>query len=119
MDSYECAILARQEYMEIIEDNHSLPLFNYDEDEFSPYNQFIASHLRNEIEWKAKVNVFDTELTQEEFIMLANHSLLGFQGFKSLTEILAYIIYLEQTVNDYNNKYDEMKSLLDKMRKLI
>lgn len=119
MDSYETAILARQEYREIAEDNHSLPLL-YDYDgEFSPYNQFIASHLRNEIEWKSKVNVFDTELTQEEFIALANHSTFGFQGFKSLTEILAYIIYLEQTVNDYNNKYDEMKLLLDKMRKLI
>lgn len=119
MESYETAILARQEYREIAEDNHSLPLFNYDEDEFSPYNQFIASHLRKEIEWKAKVNVFDTELTQEEFIMLANHSLLGFQGFKNFAEILAYIIYLEQTVNDCNNKYDELKSLIEKMRKLI
>ncbi len=119
MESYETAILARQEYREIAEDNHSLPLL-YDYDgEFNPYDAFVAQNMRDNIEWKAKVNVFDDELTPEQFIALANHSTFGFQGFKNFAEILAYIIYLEQTVNDCNNKYDELKSLIEKMRNLI
>ena len=123
MTDYEDKILERQELQEISEEYYGTQDdlfvdFPIEPDSWNAADQVVAEVERYDISWKAKVNKLDRELSVNQFIGLANYGPV-FHGFKNLTEVLAYLIYLEDSVANYERKFDELKSLNDKLNSII
>ena len=123
MCDYEDKILERQELQEISEEEYDTQDelfidFPIEPDKWNEADQFVAEVERYDISWKAKVNKLDRELSVNQFIGLVNYSHV-FHGFKSLAEVLAYLMYLEDSVTDYERKFEELKSLNDKLNSII
>lgn len=123
MCDYEDKILERQELQEISEEEYDTQDelfidFPIEPDKWNEADQFVAEVERYDISWKAKVNKLDRELSVNQFIGLVNYGHV-FHGFKSLAEVLAYLMYLEDSVTDYERKFEELKSLNDKLNSII
>lgn len=124
MFDYEDKILERQELQEISEENYDTQDelfidFPIEPDNWNAADQLVAEVERYDISWKAKVNELDRELSVNQFIGLVNYGGHVFKGFKNLTEVLAYLMYLEDSVVDYERRFDELKLLNEKLNSII